>query len=651
MTIRFLIILTLFFIAGIVLPARASHIVGGEVTYTCAGNNLYNVAITIYEDCLTGDPEAIAEDNPAYFRAYDGNGNVFNTSGMLVVNTQDNNNNPYRDSAKFADADNILVPANFSNACINHAPNTCLRRKTFRKQYYLPPNATGYMIVYQRCCRNASIINLVNPSQIGATYFCTIPAADLATCNNSAVYKNYPPQIICINNPLYYDNSATDADGDSLSYQFCDTYIGGDQNNAKPIPNPPPYTDVNYVSPFSFTNPMAGNPPIQIDAVTGFITGTPNLLGRYVVTVCCLEWRNGININTVKREFQFVVTNCSKAVFANFPQLSAQPNTYIVNCTDFTVHFLNTSVGGFAYNWNFGFPGGTSTDFEPTITFPDTGTYVVKLIVNKGSTCPDSITRLVKVYPKFKTDYSVSGLQCPGSPITFTDQTFSTYKPVSNYIYHFGDGKSADSENTTHIYTQGGLYFATFSATNIKGCVDTSVKQVLVERFTPFAGNDTIIVKGEHIFYSATGGSQYTWAPGTNLNDTTIPNPVGYYPDTGRFAYNVHVISSFGCTGDAQIMVYVVGQAAFFIPTAFTPNGDGINDIFKPTTIGYRSLNYFRIYNRWGELVYNAHTLEVGWDGTYTGRQAEVGTYYWVLSTVDRNGAIERYKGDVTLIR
>jgi gliding motility-associated-like protein len=111
------------------------------------------------------------------------------------------------------------------------------------------------------------------------------------------------------------------------------------------------------------------------------------------------------------------------------------------------------------------------------------------------------------------------------------------------------------------------------------------------------------------------------------------------------------VASEFGCEGDARVRIYVVGQPAFFIPTAFTPNGDGLNDVFKPTTIGYKALNYFRVYNRWGQIVYNSHTLEVGWDGRFDGKPVEMGTYFWVLSTTDRNGKEERYKGDVTLIR
>src|SRR5690606_11039305 len=124
--------------------------------------------------------------------------------------------------------------------------------------------------------------------------------------------------------------------------------------------------------------------------------------GRFVVTVCCHEWRNGAIINTVKRDFQFEITNCSKAVVANIPQYSEEFNTYIVNCTDHTVFFENKSSGGFTYDWDFGDPTTTSdvsTDFQPSYTYPDTGTYVVKLVVNKGSTCPDSIVRFVKVFP------------------------------------------------------------------------------------------------------------------------------------------------------------------------------------------------------------------------------------------------------------
>jgi len=186
---------------------------------------------------------------------------------------------------------------------------------------------------------------------------------------------------------------------------------------------------------------------------------------------------------------------------------------------------------------------------------------------------------------------------------------------------------------------------------NIKSCVDTALKQILVENFRPFAGNDTIIVKGETVHFDGEGGVKYTWQPGENLSDTNIGNPRGYYPDTGLFTYYVHVESAYGCKGDDTIKVLVVNQASFFVPNAFSPNGDGLNDIFRPTAVGYKELKYFKVFNRWGEEVYFGQTLETGWNGTYNHKQADIGVYFWEIVFIDRFGKEGSLKGDVTLIR
>lgn len=661
------IVCFLLFYTGIIIPAKASHIVGGEITYQHMGidgngYDIYRIFLSIYEDCLNGSPDAILQDDPAYVKIFTGNltsGNNIpfypSCSACPSPDCQCTDSISYNKSDPSA---SFKVPANFSNACVKNPPSTCLWKKTFVKDYHLPPNPIGYIFVYQRCCRNASILNIFNPSSIGATYYCIIPPRTPTSqlYNNSAVFKNYPPQIICLNQPIFYDHSATDADGDSLSYEFCNTYAGGSDTNSKPVPQPPPFDPVRYNSLFSYTDPMGGYPQIQIDPVTGIITGTPKSLGRFVVTVCCHEWRNGININTLKREFQFVVTNCSKAVVADIPLLSDEPNTYIVDCADYTVHFLNTSIGGFAYQWYFDEPGATSTDFEPTYTYHDTGVFLVRLIVNPGSTCPDSIARLVKIFPKFKSVFAVTGIQCPGSLLNFYDSTRADYKPVIYWEYRFGDGDTIRQQNPTHAYTKGGTYYVTFISANIKGCSDTSLQEVLIDRFQPFAGNDTIIVQNEIINFHAGGGNKFTWSPshyseGTYLSDTAIYNPVGTFHDTGQFVYNLHVISPFGCYGDTTIKIWVVPNAAFFVPTAFTPNGDGRNDIFRPVPIGYRSLAYFRVYDRWGELLLESNSWEKGWDGTYKGQKLDAGVYYWEIATINRFGATEKKKGDVTLIR
>lgn len=626
--------LVLLFLVVFFSSARASHIVGGDITYKCLGNNDYQVTIEIYEDCLTGQQSAIQEDNPAY----------------LVIYTGANFQTPVQfDSIPLLDRP--TVPANFSNQCINNYPNTCLYKATFTKKYHLNPSSTGYMIVYQRCCRNATILNIANPGSVGATYSCTIPPSQLAVCNNSAVFKNYPPQIICLNNPLVYDHSATDADGDSLSYEFCTSYVGGSTNDAKPLPLAPPYTPVNYISPFTATNPMGGFPQISIDPVTGLITGKPNIQGRFVVTVCCHEWRNGNMINTVTRDFQFVVTNCSRAVVADIPRLSTESNTYIVQCKSYNVSFLNSSTGGFAYFWDFGVPGATSTEFQPSYTYPDTGTYLVKLTVNEGSTCPDSTTVLVKVYPSFQGDFNVTGLHCPDAPLTFTDMSQSTYKPITFWKWDFGDQQSANTQNAVHAYSKGRTYKVTLTSGNYLGCADTVTKDVYVEDFKPFAGNDTIIVAGEMINFNASGGVEYTWTPATLLNTFMGPNPIGHYPDTGHYNYNVHIKSIEQCEGDDSIKVWVVAQPSYFVPSAFSPNGDGRNDLLRPIAIGYSANNYFRIFNRFGERVFESKDFSEGWDGNYKGEPADVGTYFWELSVTNRHAEKEFYKGDVTLIR
>lgn len=619
--------------------ADATHIVGGEMTYKCLGNNYYQVRLDIYQDCLTGEPAAIADDTPAYI-------GVFTISGFPVVAW---------DSVSSTTNGGELVPRNFSNECVNNPPNVCLRKVSFVATYYLPPNNEGYRVTYTRCCRNAGILNINKASETGATYFCEIPPASVATCNNSAYFKNYPPQIICVNNPLFYDHSATDADGDSLSYEFCDSYPGGIAQDPKPKPSatlPPPISIApGYRTGFSPAKPMGGNPVIVINPTTGMISGTPNIQGRFIVTVCCNEWRAGKKINTVKREFQFVVTNCSKAVVADIPQLSNEYNTFLVECKSKTVQFFNRSTGGFAYEWDFGVPGATSTEFQPKYTYPDSGVYIVKLFVNKGSTCPDSISKFVKIYPQMKADFSYEGLQCPNTEMSFTDLSDATYKPINSWQWNFGDGITDNVQNPKHTFYAGGTYNIKLISTSVKGCVDTITKVLVVENFQPFAGNDTIIVKGEYVNFHATGGIKYVWTPTTNLSFTDVQNPTGYYPDTGKFYYSVHITSAAGCQGDDSIMVWVVNQPSLFIPSGFTPNGDGLNDFLKVISVGYSKVRFFRVFNRWGQVVYETNRFDNPWDGTYKGRKMEIGTYFWMLGVTDRFGTESTMKGDVTLIR
>ena len=614
----------------------ASHIIGGEFTYTYQGNNVYRITLSIYQDCLTGNPSAIQQDNPAKVTIFEGDGNIYLQDASLVA------------------VSSVLIPSNFSNSCITNVPNTCLRKTVFVKDYLLPTNALGYRILYQRCCRNATILNLVNPGTTGASYYCDIPPLGTVGVNNSAIFKVDPPQIICLNVPFVYDHSANDADGDSLSYNLCEAYIGGSQSNSSPMPNSISLFPVNYSVPYTFDNPIQGNPGIQIDPVSGLMYFTPTIQGRYVVTVCCNEWRNGVIINTSKREFQFVITNCYKTTIANIPQFSSDFNTYIFTCKTKEVNFKNTSIGGLSYHWDFGVNNSltdTSNLFEPTYIYPDTGTYKVKLIVNPNSTCSDSITRYVKVYPDFKTDFTITGNPCPNSIINLNAQIINSCPPTSFYNWYSNGNIIGNTANTTISYTQSGKNTLMLIAGNNKGCRDSIKKDFTIDNFIPFAGNDTIIVVGEQIQFNASGGSQYLWTPSTYLNLNNIADPVGYYPILDTIQYTVNITSSNGCIGSDDIIVRVVKQGSYFMPSGFTPNNDGVNDRIRPILIGYTKLNYFSVYNRWGELIFNSKNINDSWDGTFKDQKCEMGTYFYTISVTDRNNKIDNYKGDFILIR
>lgn len=620
--------------------ARASHMIGGDITYRCLGNNRYQITITLFQDCLNGEPEAIAQDDPANY-------SIYRNSPIPLLVAYGN--------VRSASTD--IIPTGFSNECITNYPNTCLRRQVFVFEVELPPdNVYGYTIVYQRCCRNAVIQNIINPGNIGVTYSATIPPSNSDCANNSAVFKNVPPQIICSANPFAYDFSATDIDGDSLSYELCTAYRGGSTSQSGIAPSgdeitPPPFSPVPYLPPYSSQMPMSGFPPLQIDPVTGMLTITPNTVGRFVISVCVHEWRNGIIINTLSRDVQFVVTNCSKTVVANIPQFSTQPNTYIVECTGYTVQFVNQSSGGFNYIWDFGDGTPTSTDFEPTHTYADTGVYVVKLVVNDGSTCPDSITRFVKIFPVLSVDFDFDGIHCPKDTISFSDLSTATYRPFASWSWSFGDGDSSTMQNPVHAYAKGGDYAVQLIATTIKGCVDTITKTVDIDRFEPFAGNDTIIVLGYPYSLHASGGDFYHWSPSNYLSNPNVPDPAVNFPDTGHYTFVVDVASEANCHGSDTINVWVVKDGGILMPNAFTPNGDGVNDVVKPLLIGYTKLNYFRIFNRWGQLVFATENIDEGWDGRYNGQIGDLSTYYWIVSADNISGQEDIKKGDLTLLR
>lgn len=186
------------------------------------------------------------------------------------------------------------------------------------------------------------------------------------------------------------------------------------------------------------------------------------------------------------------------------------------------------------------------------------------------------------------------------------------------------------------------------------GCPKPGFDTILVRVTVPFvdAGpRDTAVVVDEPLQLQArANGENFLWTPSTGLNDPKIPNPVALI--TNDQEYIVRVITEGNCIATDTISVKVFNvKPGFYVPNAFTPNNDGLNDIIRPISFGLRSLRYFRIYNRLGEVVFSTNSFKEGWDGTFKGNPQGSAVFAWTAEAVDYTGKRVISKGSITLIR
>jgi hypothetical protein len=222
---------------------------------------------------------------------------------------------------------------------------------------------------------------------------------------------------LCLGSDFVYEMGAMDADGDSLVYSFCDPYLGG--TTTAPTPNPPtapPYTPVTWFAGYSTGYPIASSPAMVINPVTGVITGMANQIGTYAVAVCVEEYRDGVLLNTIRRDYQFNVVLCDPTTTAAITVPS-----FASTCLGSPVTFNNASLNANTYHWDFGVADSTNDTtsvFQPTYTFPEAGTYTITLITNPGLDCADTTQVNFTVYPIPVAEALPVDAVCVGTPFS-----------------------------------------------------------------------------------------------------------------------------------------------------------------------------------------------------------------------------------------
>ena len=220
---------------------------------------------------------------------------------------------------------------------------------------------------------------------------------------------------------------------------------------------------------------------------------------------------------------------------------------------------------------------------------------------------------------------------------------------VAEWHWEFDDGKFSNEKNPQHSFENRGDYSVTLAATGVNGCKAHFVQELFINSPKAVVGKDTLVLPGSLFQLQASGGVSYTWTPSTGLSNPSIANPSGNIENDIR--YRVKVTTAEGCSDTASMLVTVFKGSAIYVPNAFTPNNDGLNDVLKPYFIGIKTLSFFTVYDRWGKKVFSTNNMSEGWNGLAGGRMMESDTYIWVLKAEDLIGKKYDLKGHVTLIK
>ena len=306
--------------------------------------------------------------------------------------------------------------------------------------------------------------------------------------------------------------------------------------------------------------------------------------------------------------------------------------------------------------WDFG-DGSISNNQNKTHAFPSAGKYNVKYVVSTADGCRDSIIQQVIIFPKPKANFSDQAPQCLMNN-KFTFLSTSSFDPSSNanLNWDFGNGMTATGANVSHSYNKEGSYLVTLTiSAGSSSCSDKIQKQVVVNP-QPDAviqsDGPVIFCKGESVLLNVpkVAGHTYQWF----LGGSAI---TGATQDTLRVSkegvYTVNVQTVFGCKSSsiAPVNVLIPCEASIWLPDVFTPNGDGINDVLMPVLPGIKKFRCFKIYNRWGQLIFESREKSKGWDGTYLGKAQPIETYVWQIEGEDTAGKVYTKSGLFSLIR
>ncbi|MEP6676781.1 MAG: PKD domain-containing protein [Ferruginibacter sp.] len=318
-------------------------------------------------------------------------------------------------------------------------------------------------------------------------------------------------------------------------------------------------------------------------------------------------------------------------------------------------NFTNSStnaLGAMEYHWIFG-DGTEAFTKNSAHTYNRPGIFTVRLTVTSNTICTDIHEMTVTVYPNAFADFILKPV-CTGLPSQVINTTADTVGSPISYLWNFGNGQTSTLRNPPpQIYPVAGNYIVSLAVSTVQCPAPPVTLSRLLVVDKPRTGItyplEYAVIDYPLTLHARNFGETVLWEPAINLDEATSYTPVFVGRDEQLYTIRIKTVS--GClTVDTQL-VKTVKNVEIYVPNAFTPNNDGTNDFLRPILRGITEIHFFRVFNRWGQLMFEMRSDKPGWDGSFKGVAQESQTVVWMLEGVGVDGKIYSKKGTSILLR
>ncbi len=617
----------------------ANHIVGGEIKMKpLGGGYAYEVSLLQFWDAnnltIPTTVSAGNRDLRASLYIYKKRNNQFVDS--VVVNYRSSQNVTYQNKSCATARAMNTVQGVYSGSI------------TLSPQTYNEPD--GYYIVWERCCRNGDINNIKLAGITGMVFYLEFPPVSIV--NSSPVFQFPNGQYICVNRSFSMNMSASDADADELYYSMVTPMRGNTSNLANmSIGNSSPkagYPLVTWENGITTDNAIPGPVPLTIGPRTGLLTVTANAVGLYVFAIQCEEYRNGKRIGVVRRDFQLLVIDCG----TDIPEppvvmFQAQPATEVRVCPAKLVQLETTPSNQWSYQWQLNGLNIAGANSEKVMV-SDTGTYtVIKSYKTKCTSDTASVpVRVLYADPVVAKIIQGKAILCEGEETVLEASSTGADMGELSYTWWKGNVKLAITGGQIAVQDPG--EYKLEMREDRYGCTGRDsvfIKRELIEIALP---EIVTIAKGTTVSVTArvtpSGiGYMYNWMPEDSGLKSVSTDSIAVLGPSAPTSYVVEVTSANGCQSTDSVLVSVIDR--LYIPDAFSPDRNGVNDAFVLYNHDGQILEV-SIFNRWGNVVFHSQGYALPWDGTYKNIVVAPGAYPYIIKT--RFGD---YKGEVLVLR